>query len=83
MVDLFRRKTPQSGEKQVLIKSWAREHLALAEEPVVVTELHCAEPGCPPLETVIAIVGGPGLTRQWKFHKPASEVTREDIAGME
>jgi hypothetical protein len=43
------------------IKSWARASWGLDEEAtVMVTELECREPGCPPIETVIAVLEGPG-----------------------
>lgn len=47
---------------------------------MTVAELRCAEPGCPPVETVVAVLGAPGGSpRQWKIHKPMSEVTRGDV----
>ena len=47
------------------IKSWVRETWSLSGEvTVMVTELECREPGSPPIETVIAILEGPGKTRQ-------------------
>jgi len=47
------------------IKSWVRETWSLSGEvTVMVTELECREPGCPPIETVIALLEGPGKTRQ-------------------
>jgi hypothetical protein len=37
------------------VKRWVRELFMPSDEAtVMVTELHCSEPGCPPLETVIA-----------------------------
>jgi hypothetical protein len=47
--------------------------------PMTVAELRCTEPGCPPIETVIAILDSPGSPRQYKVHKPISEVTFEDV----
>ena len=48
---------------------------------VMVTELACTEPGCPPRETVIALMR-PGAPRQHKIHKPLAEVTAADVATM-
>jgi len=63
-----------------LIKDWARDVLQLAEDAtVMVTELRCTEPGCPPLETVIAVLLGKGEQAQVKIHKPIEEVTCEDV----
>lgn len=65
------------------IKLLVQERFALAEDAVVmVTELRCTEPGCPPLETVIAVLDGPGSKRQYKLHKGVAEVTPEDIASI-
>jgi hypothetical protein len=65
------------------IKDWARELFALDESAtVMVTELACSEPGCPPVETVIAVLRGPGDTRSYKVHRPAADVTREDVARL-
>jgi hypothetical protein len=62
------------------IKRWVKDVFKLDEETaVIVTELRCSEPGCPPLETVIAIMG-PGDKRfQHKLHKAIGEVTAEDL----
>ncbi len=46
---------------------------------VMVTELACTEPGCPPLVTVVALLG-PGDQTQHKIHKPLAEVTEADVA---
>jgi hypothetical protein len=48
----------------------------------MVTELECREPGCPPIETVIALLEGPGKTTQFKIHKMAGDVTRSDVAQL-
>lgn len=62
------------------IKEWASRAFGLEDgTPMTVAELRCTEPGCPPVETVIAILGAPGSSRQYKVHKPMSEVTFEDV----
>jgi hypothetical protein len=62
------------------IKAWAAETFGLTDSvTVMVTELRCTEPGCPPLETVVAILGEDGPARQYKIHKPMDDVTREDV----
>lgn len=47
---------------------------------IMVTELQCAEEGCPPVETVIAVLDSPGNPRQFKIHKPIAEVTEQDVS---
>ena len=62
------------------IKEWAYACLPISEQATVsVMELACHEPDCPPLETVVAVMEEGKQTRQWKFHKPIPEVTREDL----
>lgn len=71
----------QTGNTKIAeLKQLAAEILAVPEgAAIMVTELQCTEPGCPPLETVIAILTGANKNRQYKIHKPACEVRREDI----
>ena len=61
------------------VKEWAREVFDAADATVLVSQLACTEPGCPPLETVIAVLRGPGHSAQYKVHRPLVEVTREDL----
>lgn len=63
------------------VKAWVRAELA-DDDPrsVMITELACTEPGCPPLETVIALLG-PGDQTQHKIHKPLAEVTEPEVIG--
>jgi hypothetical protein len=62
------------------IKDWVQRTFALsADDAVLVTELQCTEEGCPPLETVIAILAEPGKPRPFKLHKPMADVTATDI----
>ncbi len=52
---------------------------ALDDDVVIVNELTCTEPGCPPIETVVALLRAGSAPRQVKIHKPAVEVTEEDL----
>jgi len=49
------------------------------DDAIMVSELQCTEPGCPPIETVVALLRAGSATRQIKVHKPALEVTEEDL----
>ncbi|MCP9469144.1 MAG: hypothetical protein NNA31_03980 [Nitrospira sp.] len=65
------------------IKAWVRAVFHLNDETtIMVTELACHEPGCPPIETVIALLTGPGDTRQYKIHKTADEINVADIEAL-
>jgi hypothetical protein len=52
--------------------------IGAANATVLVTELECSEPGCPPVETVIALLSDDG-NAQCKVHKPVTDVTFEDV----
>lgn len=65
------------------IKSWVRAAWALPDDTtVMVTELECREPGCPPIETVIVRLEGPGQTIQHKIHKPVAEIVQSDVEAL-
>lgn len=70
-----------SGGDTRRVRAWAEEVFAVpAEGSVVVTQLACSEPGCPPLETAIAIATAPGEPpRVHNIHKPVADVTRDDL----
>jgi hypothetical protein len=62
------------------IKGWVQWHWRLDDSTVVmVTQLRCHEPGCPPIETVIALLPMAGARWQTKLHKAPEDVTEADI----
>ena len=62
------------------LKATARTLFEAGEDDaVVVNELQCSEPGCPPIETVVALLRAGSEPRQVKVHKPAVEVTEDDL----
>lgn len=57
-----------------------RVRFALApEDAVLVTELVCGLPGCPPLETVVAFWTADGTRHRFKLFKPVAEVVEADL----
>ncbi len=82
--DLFSTSTKRRDPGHAIeIKRWARVAFALGEDDLVmVTELRCTEPGCPPLETVIALLTAGDSTRQHKIHKPMADVSEEDVRAL-
>jgi len=73
---------PDAGQAR-RIKDWVRQAWALPDAAtVLVTELQCTEPGCPPRETVIAVLDGSGANRLSRLHKSIAEVTAQDIEGV-
>jgi hypothetical protein len=62
------------------IRDWTRERFALAADDVLlVTEVACAVPGCPPLETVVAFWTGGNRRHHFKVFKPAAQVEPADL----
>ena len=81
--DLFGSRPKHDPQHLAAIKQWAADEFHLAEDvPILVTELRCTEPGCPPLETVIAVMDVPGKPRQFKVHKSIAEITLADVQGL-
>jgi nitrate reductase delta subunit len=62
------------------IKAWTRERFALAEDvALLVAEVVCTVPGCPPIETVIAFWTEADKRHHFKVFKPLSEVVPDDL----
>ena len=60
------------------LKNWVYEILTLDRDvPISISQLKCTAPGCPPLETVIAVMSQPPQT--YKIHRPATEIDRGDV----
>ena len=76
-MDLFEKKIKSGSSAN--IKGWVGSTFGTGEEDtILVTELVCTEPGCPPFETVIVIFSK-GESRQFKLHQPMSEITQDHI----
>ncbi len=77
--------TPSAEQDVALarVQAWVRERFSLAPgDAVLVTELACALPGCPPLETVVAFWTGAAdatLRHHYKFFKPVRQVQPDDL----
>jgi hypothetical protein len=71
------------GDAVRRVKAWVFLHAGLeADDTVMVTELRCMEEGCPPIETVIAVLRQGAEPRRWKLHKRVVEVTEDDVRGQ-
>ena len=62
------------------LKAAVRDVLGLGDEDaIVIQELACAEPGCPPMETVIGVLTAGRPARRWALHQPLSALTAEAV----
>ncbi|MEY9873232.1 hypothetical protein ABH931_002714 [Streptacidiphilus sp. MAP12-33] len=78
---LLRRQPPEHTARLTAIKGQVRRELALGgDDTVVVRQLDCAEPGCPPVETVVAVLAADGTTRRWTLHHPVADITPRLLA---
>ena len=72
--------TDDATNQAVLVRGWVRARFSLADEAVVlVTELTCTVPGCPPVETVIAFWEDGERRYRIKIFKPLAAVSRDDL----
>jgi nitrate reductase delta subunit len=74
------KKSPAHLQAIERVRAWTRERFKLADEvPIVVAEIACGLPGCPPLETVVAFWTADDKRHQFKLFKPVREVVRDDL----
>jgi hypothetical protein len=74
---------PEYLEALEAIKGWTRHRFRLAADaPVLVGEVACRVPGCPPRETVVAFWTGDERRHQFRIYKPAELVSYADIGWL-
>ena len=74
------KKSPEHHEALARVGAWTRERFRLAEAAtVLVAELACGLPGCPPLETVVAFWTEGAKRHHFKIFKPVREVVCDDL----
>jgi hypothetical protein len=62
------------------VRVWARESLDLAaDDAIMVSEVACARPGCPPLETVVTFWTQAGERHWFKVFKPVAKIAFDDL----
>ena len=75
-----RKKRPERLEALDRVTEWTRERFKLPDDAaILVSELACALPGCPPLETVVAFWTENDKRHQFKLFKPVAEVVVDDL----
>jgi nitrate reductase delta subunit len=62
------------------VRAWTRARFSLDDDTaIMVAELACTVPGCPPRETVIAFWTAPDRRHHFKIFKPAAEIVSDDL----
>ena len=75
----FGRKSADHSEASERLRAWTRARFALSDEDtVMVSEVACGLPGCPPIETHLVFWTARGR-HHTKIFKPLAEVTEDDL----
>jgi hypothetical protein len=75
----FIRKSAGDSAASDRVRDWTRARFALSdEETVMVSEVACGVPGCPPIETHLVFWTARGR-HHTKIFKPLAEVTEDDL----
>jgi hypothetical protein len=73
-------KKPEQLDALARVREWTRLRFDLAEDAaILVSEVACGLPGCPPVETVVAFWTADAARHQFKIFKPAREVIQDDL----
>ena len=74
------RKSPGHLEALERIEGWTRARFGLPGEAVIlVAEIECRVPGCPPIETVVAFWTKDETRYRFKLFKPVADVAADDL----
>lgn len=68
------------AEALARIRAWTIAAIPSGDPVISVTELACAEPGCPPRETVILVMWPDTPAWKVRVHKAMVDVQEEDVA---
>jgi hypothetical protein len=74
---------PKAGHPDAIdrLKAATRALLELSDDVVIsVTQLACREPGCPDIETIVAVMRPGERPCTARFRKPMPEVTADHLA---
>ena len=75
----FNKKRPNDAAAADRVRDWARTRFALTDdETVMVSEMACGVPGCPPIETHLVFWTAAGR-HHFKIFKPLAAVIEDDL----
>jgi nitrate reductase delta subunit len=75
----FAKPDPAHERALARVRGWVRRRFKLPEETtILVAEVACAVPGCPPLETVVAFWSDE-RRHHFKVFKPVLQVVEDDL----
>jgi hypothetical protein len=71
---------PERSAALERVRVWTRTRFALPEDAaILVAQVACSLPGCPPLETAVAFWTEGPTRHQFKLFKPVAEVLEDDL----
>ncbi len=74
-----RNSSPDDGAALDRVRDWTRARFALTDdETVMVSEVACSVPGCPPIETHLVFWTGAGR-HHFKIFKPLAAVAEDQV----
>lgn len=74
------RRSPEHLDATARVEGWVRARFSLGDAAaVMVTEVECRMPGCPPIETIAAFWGDDGIRYRFKVFKPVADVVEGDL----
>jgi len=79
--DITRSRKPSPGHDAVVdrVRDWTRTRFALTDdETIMVSEVACGVPGCPPVETHLVFWTAAGR-HHFKIFKPLADVVEDDL----
>jgi hypothetical protein len=76
----FITRSPAQGEALARVREWTRQRFSLpAAATVMVAEIACGVPGCPPRETVVVFWTDEATRHRFKVFKPLEQVVEDDL----
>jgi nitrate reductase delta subunit len=74
------KKTPEHMRAVEAVQAWTRARFKLPlDAPVLVSQLTCSNPGCPPVQTVVAFWTETGERHHLKVLLPLEAIAENDI----
>jgi hypothetical protein len=74
----FSKKSPEHTAALDRVREWVRARFRLGDTAILVAEVACTVPGCPPIETVIAFWCS-DRRHHFKVFKPVAAVIEDDL----
>jgi hypothetical protein len=75
----FAKKDQQNGALTERVRDWTRQRFELTDdETVMVSEIACQVPGCPPIETHVVFWTAAGR-HHFKIFRPLAAVSEDDL----